>query len=397
MDNKRYQVFVSSTYEDLKEERKEVAQAILECDCFPAGMELFPASNRSQWEIIKKVIDDSDFYLVVIAGKYGSMGIDDSGAKVSYTEMEFDYAMKNNKPILTLIHENIDQLPSCKTEKNANKIRKLKKFYEKAFKSGTIKKWNNKDNLKSAVLSAIFDLKEQTDAVGWIKANYSIDKTSYEIFEEQRLSYTVQISQLEKELDKAHRAIDKKDRKCICLENELDRLTRITNEFYQREENKGIFWVMLAEINFRYEYFRSNHDNLQYDLAEECNRDLSCEEKNFLRYYSDDSLWKIATRSSFEISSLYDKMQSDKKAEYINGIKISLKDYISDDDLLEISNDRIANLFATCFFLIRSYKTEKVILLKEMILEKRKGMFDVCNEILSELWEIEIAFSENDY
>lgn len=51
---KRYQVFVSSTYSDLIEERKEVTQAILECDCFPAGMELFPASNRKQWDVIKK-------------------------------------------------------------------------------------------------------------------------------------------------------------------------------------------------------------------------------------------------------------------------------------------------------------------------------------------------------
>lgn len=46
---KRFQVFVSSTYEDLQEERKEVMQALLELDCIPAGMELFPASSEDQW------------------------------------------------------------------------------------------------------------------------------------------------------------------------------------------------------------------------------------------------------------------------------------------------------------------------------------------------------------
>lgn len=81
----KYQIFVSSTYEDLKEERKEVTQAILECNCFPAGMELFPASNKSQWEIIKRVIDESDFYLVIIAGRYGSIGVDDADNKVGYS------------------------------------------------------------------------------------------------------------------------------------------------------------------------------------------------------------------------------------------------------------------------------------------------------------------------
>ena len=59
---KKYQVFVSSTYEDLKEERKAITQALLESNCIPAGMELFPASNKTSWDIIKKVIDESKRY-----------------------------------------------------------------------------------------------------------------------------------------------------------------------------------------------------------------------------------------------------------------------------------------------------------------------------------------------
>lgn len=95
--DKRYQVFVSSTYNDLIDERKEATQAILKCNCFPAGMELFPASNKKQWSVIKQVIDDSDFYLLILAGRYGSLGVDDFGTKVGYTEMEFDYALSKGK------------------------------------------------------------------------------------------------------------------------------------------------------------------------------------------------------------------------------------------------------------------------------------------------------------
>ena len=51
MEN-RYQVFVSSTYQDLQEERQEVMQALLELECIPAGMELFPAANQDQWTLI---------------------------------------------------------------------------------------------------------------------------------------------------------------------------------------------------------------------------------------------------------------------------------------------------------------------------------------------------------
>ena len=48
--NKRYQIFISSTYEDLKEEREVVMQAVLQLKCFPAGMELFPAASIKQFE-----------------------------------------------------------------------------------------------------------------------------------------------------------------------------------------------------------------------------------------------------------------------------------------------------------------------------------------------------------
>ena len=69
--DKRYQVFVSSTYDDLQDERKEVMQALLELDCIPAGMELFPASSKDQWSLIKRVIDDCDYYILIIGGRYG--------------------------------------------------------------------------------------------------------------------------------------------------------------------------------------------------------------------------------------------------------------------------------------------------------------------------------------
>ena len=34
---RRYQVFVSSTFDDLEEERREVIQALLSMGCFPAA------------------------------------------------------------------------------------------------------------------------------------------------------------------------------------------------------------------------------------------------------------------------------------------------------------------------------------------------------------------------
>lgn len=168
---KKYQVFVSSTYEDLIEERKEATQALLESGCFPAGMELFPASNKKQWDIIKKVIDDCDFYLLIVAGRYGSEGIDDKGNKISYTEMEFDYALSINKPIIAFIHNKTDSIASSKVEKTQTKKNKLKKFISKVKNGRNIRYWNNKDNLKSSILSSVQALIKDEDATGWIRDN----------------------------------------------------------------------------------------------------------------------------------------------------------------------------------------------------------------------------------
>ena len=42
---KKYQIFISSTYEDLKEERDKVQRAILSMYQFPVGMEMFSADD----------------------------------------------------------------------------------------------------------------------------------------------------------------------------------------------------------------------------------------------------------------------------------------------------------------------------------------------------------------
>ena len=55
--DKRYQIFISSTFSDLKEERNMVMQTIMSLDSIPAGMELFPAMDEEQFEFIKKIIE----------------------------------------------------------------------------------------------------------------------------------------------------------------------------------------------------------------------------------------------------------------------------------------------------------------------------------------------------
>lgn len=163
---KRYQVFVSSTYTDLKEERKYVTQALMEMDCIPAGMELFPAADEEQWEFIKKVIDDCDYYLLIIGGRYGS--ITDVG--ISYTEKEYDYAVEKGIKVIALLHENPSTIPLGKSDVSPELIDKLQTFRDKVKTNRLIKFWNEAKELPGLVALSLSKTIKMYPATGWVRA-----------------------------------------------------------------------------------------------------------------------------------------------------------------------------------------------------------------------------------
>lgn len=173
MVEKRYQVFVSSTFQDLIEERQEIIQALLELDCIPSGMELFPAANEDQWTLIKKVIDDCDYYIVVIAGKYGSIG--PSG--ISYTEMEYRYALERGKPILAFLLKNIEKLAFDRVENDPDKRQRLNELVAFA-KQKMVRFWETPVELGSVVSRSLIQLTKNFPAVGWIRADNLPDESA---------------------------------------------------------------------------------------------------------------------------------------------------------------------------------------------------------------------------
>lgn len=189
---KRYQVFISSTFEDLQNERKEVMQALLELDCIPAGMELFPASSEDQWSLIKRVIDDCDYYLLVMGGRYGSCN--DEG--ISYTELEFRYALDANKPIISFLHRNPENIPSKYTEQDIEKMQKLIAFRDLAQKKA-VKYWTSPVDLGSVVSRSMIKLIKQFPANGWVKA----DSVDDEISAKEILRLRAQVDQLKNAIE----------------------------------------------------------------------------------------------------------------------------------------------------------------------------------------------------
>lgn len=163
----REQVFVSSTFIDLREEREKVIQGLLEADCFPAGMELFPASDDEKWQLIQGVIDDSDYYLLILGGRYGSVDVE---TELSYTEMEFDYAVKQGKPVMAFVHGKPDAISVGRTDKDSEKAKKLELFRAKVEKK-MVKPWTTAEQLPGFVAQALMKTRKAHPAVGWVRGD----------------------------------------------------------------------------------------------------------------------------------------------------------------------------------------------------------------------------------
>lgn len=164
---KKYQVFISSTYRDLIEERAAVMQSLLEIDCIPVGMEQFPASNMSQMEYIRMMLDDCDYYILILAGKYGSLDTDGVG----FTEKEYDYAVSKDIPVMSFLVEDIGKLESAKCEKDDVGRAQLEAFREKVCKGRLVKFYSNVDQLKSSVFASMYQCFRNFPAPGWVRGN----------------------------------------------------------------------------------------------------------------------------------------------------------------------------------------------------------------------------------
>ncbi|PYG48751.1 uncharacterized protein DUF4062 [Pantoea sp. AG1095] len=193
--NVRYQIFVSSTYTDLFPIRRQVTEHILSMNHIPAGMEMFSASGRKQWATIQKAIDNSDYYILIIGERYGSISPEDG---ISYTEKEFNYAVSKNIPTLCFLPgENF----STKREHRDIEPELVEKL--EAFK-GRVKEqlcdfWDDGAELINKVSAALYKVFTEEPGTGWIRGNATdpeaLTKLIHVMEENNRL--TKRIQQLE--------------------------------------------------------------------------------------------------------------------------------------------------------------------------------------------------------
>jgi Domain of unknown function (DUF4062) len=177
---KRYQVFISSTFKDLEEERKVAMKTLMQMDCIPAGMELFTAIDEETLEFIKTIIDDCDYYLIIIGGRYGSLTNDG----ISFTEKEYDYAISKGLKVIALLHSDPEKISVEKSDISKPIKKKLEAFRQKVQgKPGErmVEYWNDLSEIPGKVFLSMHNTIKRFPAIGWVRAN---QVSSIEILEE---------------------------------------------------------------------------------------------------------------------------------------------------------------------------------------------------------------------
>lgn len=152
---KKYQVFISSTFTDLKTERTKVTEILLSANCIPAGMEAFVATDDEQFNVIKKVIDICDYYILIIGDRYGSIN---PHTKKSYTEMEYEYAKSREIPILVFSKE---------INNSSEKDKNLEDFRKRTMTNRLASVWKDKADLAGKVGVSILNAIKESPRPGW--------------------------------------------------------------------------------------------------------------------------------------------------------------------------------------------------------------------------------------
>lgn len=128
-------------------------------------MEAFVATNESQWEVIKKVIDECDYYVLLIGGRYGSIAQDG----LSYTEKEYNYARSVGIPVLAFVHGDQDSIPSGKMEKDQHGRTQLEAFKKQVMEIYPVRSWKSVPELGGIVSRSLSREIKVNPRPGWIR------------------------------------------------------------------------------------------------------------------------------------------------------------------------------------------------------------------------------------
>ncbi|AOA57217.1 DUF4062 domain-containing protein [Acinetobacter larvae] len=97
MLDKRYQVFVSSSGEEMRPERTVIMQTLMSMGFFSWGLEQRSPLGTA---LARRQIEECDYVLLLLGSQYGAC----SSSGIGYLHLDYIYAVTKQKPIIVFMH-----------------------------------------------------------------------------------------------------------------------------------------------------------------------------------------------------------------------------------------------------------------------------------------------------
>lgn len=145
-------IFLSSTFRDLASHRAVLKLALESSGYRVYGMELFTANVRPPLETCLAELDQSNIYIGVIGEYYGSCP---PGFKKSYTQLEYERAMKRSMPVFVFLTADDAQVTPAQIERDSKKLERLNAFKAQLKKQHTLAFFKDANEAAWQILAAL--------------------------------------------------------------------------------------------------------------------------------------------------------------------------------------------------------------------------------------------------
>jgi hypothetical protein len=171
MRQRKLQIFVSSTYEDLIEQRLAAMEGILKAGHIPAAMEQFSPGDETAWERVRNWIDASDGFMLILGGRYGSV---EPASGKSYVQLEYEYAIERGKPFFSLIvsdrhHE--ERVKQFGLDVDERTYRAEYQQFRRSVSERLCGSWSDTKDIQLAILQKLSEWAQKPDLVGWVRGD----------------------------------------------------------------------------------------------------------------------------------------------------------------------------------------------------------------------------------
>jgi hypothetical protein len=232
-------------------------QAILVAGHIPAGMELFTAGDQTQMEVIKRWIDESDIYMLILGARYGSI---EAETGKSYTQLEYEYAVEKGLPFFALVIDQKKLEKQAAKNKSSEADNPLYQGFRSLVSSRMVQFWEDDKDIKIQIPGCISKIRAEREVIGWVRGDNA-----------NTVAITEELARLSKENSELR----------TLLGNTEDKIFDLTYEQFFEKLKEETFELPYKErkINL-YDYLKTSGD-MYTDICSNQNDDASIRLKRF--------------------------------------------------------------------------------------------------------------------